>query len=160
VRTAIDTSALLALLYPDDAHNERASRLLGEAVADGSVVVTGTVETELAADPTFETRADLDAFLSDTGIQTVTPASETRFLAGEQFCTYIDRRGSELQCPACGYETTHDCLECDREIRSRQRLAADFTIGAHAEREADRLLTFDAGVYETYFDVEIQTVGE
>jgi hypothetical protein len=73
---------------------------------------------------------------------------------------YLDRRGDRVQCPACGHETTFLCPDCDATISARQHIAADFFIGAQAEYEPDRLLTFDWGLFGTYFEVETLSVGE
>jgi hypothetical protein len=157
MRTVVDTSALLALLYPDDGHNERAVAGLTEAAEAGELLVNETIYAELAADSTFETREDLEYFLSDTGITVETPPQTATFRAGESYGSYLDRRGETLQCPACGHETTVECPDCGTTLSARQHLPADFLIGAHAET-ADRLLTFDSGFYREYFDVEIVVV--
>jgi predicted nucleic acid-binding protein len=157
--TVVDTSALLALLYPDDEHNERAADLLQRAAEDGKLAINSVVYAELAADDTFGSREELDYFLSDTGIAVESLDREVSFRAGEAFQRYLSRRGDSLQCPACGTETTFTCPECGTEITARQHIAADFLIGAHAET-ADRLLTFDSGFYRDYFDVPVRTVSE
>lgn len=158
MKTVIDTSALIALLYPDDEHNRRAAESLHEASADGATAINGVVYTELAADPYFDDAADLDAFLDDTGIGVERASRDALFAAGTAFETYLDRRGDELQCPACGERSTVACPSCETRLAPRQHVAADFVIGAHAVEEADRLLTFDEGFFATYFDVELLSV--
>lgn len=157
MKTIADTSALLALLYPDDTHNERASTLLNEAYQQGALFITDVTYAELAADTVFEESSDLHRFLSDTGIDRSAPSEAALFTAGERFRTYLERRGEELQCPSCGGRTTFTCPTCEREIGARQHIVADFVIGAQAERDADALLTFDDGFYRDYFDVELVT---
>lgn len=159
MQTVVDTSALIALLYPDDAHNDRAATLLREAAEDGTLSVNPIVYAELAADPFFDSVDALDAFLEDTGIVVENVSLEITFAAGEAFRTYLDRRGEELQCSECGHETTYACPECNGSIAARQHIASDFLIGAHAET-AGVLLTFDHGFFRDYFDVEIRTVSE
>ncbi|MFB6142393.1 MAG: PIN domain-containing protein [Halorientalis sp.] len=157
--TVVDTSALLALLYPDDEHNDRAATLLAKAASDGRLAANPVVYAELAADSTFSDRADLDYFLEDTGIAVDAVPESAWFRAGDAFGRYLDRRGDDLECSACGHATTHDCPECGRTITARQHIAADFLIGAHAEAVGS-LLTFDDGFYRDYFDTPIRTVAD
>lgn len=158
-RTVVDTSALIALLYPDDEHNRRAASLLRAAAEDGALVINALVYGELAADSHFESRAELDDFLEETGIVLESVPRSAQFEAGEAFQRYLDRRGDQLQCPKCGREATFSCPGCGAMITARQHLASDFLIGAHATA-ADALLTFDAGFFRDYFDVEVRTVLE
>lgn len=157
MKTVVDTSALVALLYPDDEHNERAAALLREAAEGGKLLANTVVYAELAADPYFESRDDLDAFLDDTGIVVEEIPRDAQFAAGEAFRTYLDRRGEGLQCSECGHQATHECPECGATVTARQHVAPDFLVGAHAER-ADALLTFDAGFFRDYFDVDVRSV--
>jgi len=154
MKTVADTSALIALLYPDDEHNERASKALGEARNDGAVVVSPVTYAELAVDSTFRHADEVDAFFDDTGVRVEEVEHETLFLAGEKFQEYLGERGDTLQCPECGEKTIFNCPSCGNEITAIQHLPSDFVIGAHAERQADALVTFDTGFFETYFDVE------
>lgn len=157
MKTVVDTSALIALLNPDERHNERAAELLHEAYATGAVVVAPVTYTELSADSYFGTPDELDAFLDDTGIRVETPTTETLFAAGEAFRSYLDRRSEQLQCSECGTETAFECPDCRASVTARQHVPADFLIGAQAEEQADRLLTFDGGFFETYFALDLVT---
>ncbi len=148
--TAVDTNALLALLY-DDAHADASEAALRRAYRDGNVVVTPVVYTELAADGQFETASDLDTFLADMSIQLAEPSREALVRAGEQFRRYTDRRPDGLQCPSCGTTQTVDCETCGTDLAPRQHIAADFLVGGHAAIDADALVSFDSGFYGTYF---------
>lgn len=156
-RTVVDTSALVALLYPDDTHNEAAASLLHDAAERGALLINPIVYAELAADSFFDTPEALDAFLEDTGIVVESFPRSAQFDAGAAFQTYLDRRGDGLQCTECGHRTTYACPECRAAVTARQHIASDFLIGAHAET-ADALLTFDAGFFRDYFDVDCLSI--
>lgn len=148
--TAVDTNALLALLYEDD-HADTSEAELRRVYQRGRVVITPIVYAELAADGHFDTTAELDQFLTDFSIQLVEPSREALFRAGEQFQQYTVRRPDGLQCPSCGTEQSVRCTECHENLAPRQHIAADFLIGGHATVDGDGLVSFDTGFYETYF---------
>lgn len=148
--TAVDTNALLALLYEDD-YADASEDTLRRAYRDGRIVITPLVYAELTADGHFETASDLDRFLEDFSIQLDEPTQEALFRAGGTFQQYADRRPNGLQCPSCGTEQTVRCEECHADLTPRQHIAADFVIGGHATVDADALISFDTGFYRTYF---------
>jgi len=150
VTTAVDTNALLALLY-DDTHADESEAALRRAYQEGRVVITPIVYAELAADGHFETASELDQFCADLSIQLNEPSQDALFGAGEAFQQYTDRRPDGLQCPSCGAEQTLPCEECGTTLTPRQHIAADFLIGAHAAADCNGLLSFDTAFYETYF---------
>lgn len=147
---AVDTNALLALLYEDD-YTDASEAELRRAYQDGKVVITSIVYAELAADGHFSTASDLNQFLTDFSINVVEPSREALFKAGEQFQRYTERRPDGLQCPSCGTKQTVTCDECGENLAPRQHIAADFVIGGHAVTDADELISFDTAFYETYF---------
>lgn len=148
--TAVDTNALLALLY-DDIHADASEAALRKAYQDGQVVITPIVYAEVAADGQFEAVTDLNQFLEDCSLQVVEPSREALFRAGTEFQRYTDRRPDGLQCPSCGTERTVSCDTCGDDLTPRQHIAADFLIGGHAATEASALISFDDGFYESYF---------
>lgn len=147
---AVDTNVLLSILY-DDTHGDDAETAVRAGYRRGRLVVTGVVYAELAAAAVFDDRSELDRFLDDMSVAVVTASPEARYHAGEAFDTYTDRRPDGLQCPACGTEQTATCEHCGRDLTPRQHVAADFLIGGHATVDADELLSFDHGLYESYF---------
>lgn len=158
--TAVDTNALLALLY-EDAHADASESALRHAYQQGPIVVTPVVYAELAADGHFETADELDQFLEDFSIGLVEPSRAALFRAGERFREYTRRRPDGLQCPACGSNRTVECEECGEPLGPRQHVAADFLIGGHATADADGLISFDTGFYGTYFpDVTVYPDGD
>ncbi|WP_050032769.1 type II toxin-antitoxin system VapC family toxin [Halorubrum halophilum] len=148
--TAVGTNAFLALLY-DDEYADASETAIRHAYQEGAVVVTPVVYAELAADGRFDSAADLDRFLEDFSVKVVDPSREARFLAGDRFREYVDRRPDGIQCPACGEKRSVDCEKCAESLSPRQHIAADFLIGAHAAIDCDGLISFDEGFYSTYF---------
>lgn len=69
-------------------------------------MVNPVVYAELAADPFFDTEADLEAFLDDTGIEVRQLPEATWFEAGRAFQGYLGRRPDGFQCPECGTAST------------------------------------------------------
>lgn len=148
--TAVDTNALLALLYEDE-HTDKSEAELRRVYREGRVVITPIVYAELAADGHFDTASELDQFLADFSIQLVEPSREALFRAGEQFQQYSVRLPDGLQCPSCRTKQPVRCEECSEDLAPRQHIAADFIIGGHAAVDGDALVSFDNSFYETYF---------
>lgn len=148
--TAVDTNALLAILYEDE-YTDTSETELRRAYQEGKVVITSIVYAELAADGHFGTAPELNQFLEDFSIHVVEPSQEALFEAGKQFQRYTERRPDGLQCPSCGAKQTVTCEKCGEDLAPRQHIAADFIIGGHAMTDADAVVSFDAAFYETYF---------
>lgn len=148
--TAVDTNALLALLYGDEYAGE-SEAALRRAYRDGKVVITPAVYAELAADGHFEAVTELDRFLEDFSIRVAEPSREALFRAGECFQQYAARRPDGLQCPSCGTEQSVQCPECGESLAPRQHIAADFVIGGHAAVDCSGLVSFDSSFYGAYF---------
>ncbi len=137
--TAIDTNVLIGLWLPDHVFNHKASAALEAAAQVGALVIAPFVYVELLAAP-GKTRLWVDEFLQDVGIAIDWPIQEATWLeAGEAFAAYAQRRRKTGNAP--------------------RRILADFMIGAHALRQANRLLTADDWYKTIYKRLRLEVVG-
>jgi len=119
--TAVDTNILLDILVPNEPFYEASGDALEEAAGEGSIVISDIVYAELCIH--FENQRDCDAFLESNEIRVQALTREAHFLASRAWRTYRQQGGK------------------------RTRILADFLIGAHAQKQATRLLSKDRGFY-------------
>ena len=146
--TAVDSNVLFDILLADPEFSETSERALRACLRDGPVLVCPVVYAELAAAMPAD---DVDRFLADFQIALDAFTTESLGAAGEAWRVYRDRRGSQVQCAACGRRFAVACPRCGGSVAWRQHLIPDFLIGAHAACQSHRLLTRDRGYYGTYF---------
>jgi hypothetical protein len=136
--SAIDTNVLVGLWVPDHDFNQQAGAALKNAAQLGALVITPMVYIELLATPD-KTRLWVDEFLQDVGIEVDWHIEEITWLeAGEAYAAYAQRSRKVGDTP--------------------RRLLADFVIGAHALRQANRLLTADGWYRTIYKGLRIEVV--
>ncbi len=123
--TAIDTNILLDILVPNEDFYEISAGALEDAASEGSLVISDIVYAELCIH--FATQRDCDAFLENNEIRVQALVREAHFLASRAWRIYRQQGGK------------------------RSRILADFLIGAHAQKQASRLLSRDRGFYRKLF---------
>ena len=123
--TAVDANVLLDIFIASDRHGLQSKERLVAAYDAGAIVVSDVVYAELV--PTFRDRAALDSALLELGARLSPIDSSIAYEAGLRWKRYRAAGGP------------------------RNRIIADFLIGAHAMAVADVFLTRDRGFFSTYF---------
>ena len=122
---AVDSSVLLDVLTDDPRFAAASADAIGEALAAGDVVVCDAVIAEVQA--MLDTRETAMDPLAAFGIRFLAISEQAAVRAGHMQRRFRDRGGR------------------------RERVVADFLIGAHALMQCTGLITRDAGFYRDYF---------
>ena len=123
--TAVDTSVLIDVFGADPKFGDASANMLRRCLNEGAIVACDVVWSETRA--AFPSDSGFSEALRVLGIEFSSVSVVAANLAGANWKKYRAGGGR------------------------RERVMADFMIGAHATTQCDRLLTRDRGYYRKYF---------
>lgn len=123
--TAVDTNILFDIFGADPKFGEPSANALRQAMQEGALAACELVWAEAGA--AFNSKESFLKAMGRLGITFSPITRETALVAGQVWGKYRSAGGK------------------------RERVAADFLIGAHAKIQSDRLLTRDKDFYKSYF---------
>lgn len=122
---ALDSSVLIDILTGDPVHADASERCVGDALAREEVVVCDAVLAEVQA--MLDTSASVMETLSSMGIRYLPTQEAAAMRAGHMNKRFRARGGQ------------------------RERVVADFLVGAHALLQCHGLITRDESFFRDYF---------
>jgi predicted nucleic acid-binding protein len=123
--TAVDSSVIVDVLTGDAEFIQSSEAALNEALSSGDVVICDAVVAEVQT--MLDTRETAMDTLNALGIRYLATTEAAAVRAGHMQRRYRDNGGR------------------------RERVVADFLIGAHALMQCNALITRDAGFFREYF---------
>ena len=123
--TALDSNVLLDILIPNEKFVKIATDIIDDASERGSLVVCDIVYAEICIH--FPTQRECDLFFDSNDIRIESLDRPFHFLASRIWRTWHSKGGK------------------------RDRVLPDFLIGAHAQLQANRLVSRDRGFYRSLF---------
>lgn|SRR3989338_450710 len=124
--TLLDTNVLIDIFVVDPTFYHASSEALRKCLQEGSLRACEVVWAETAA--RFVDQSRFRDAMETLGIEFSPMDQDSAILAGVLWQNYFNSGG-----------------------KKRERVAADFLIGAHAKNHGDRLLTRDKGFFRDYF---------
>ena len=125
MKAAVDSNIILDILLDDPNYAEASMHLLEKHLLEGALIISPLVFTECAA--ALGNPARFETIAGEMGLRYEPLTPEACSLAAGFWRQYRSRK------------------------KTRQRILADFLIGAHAQILAEALLTRDRGFYRDYF---------
>ena len=122
---AVDTSVLVDVLIGDPRYGDASAASLAQALSIGDVVVCDAVVAEVQV--LLDTRETAMESLDPMGLRYLATSEPAAVRAGHMQRRFRDRGGR------------------------RERVVADFLVGAHALIQCGTLITRDAGFFRDYF---------
>jgi predicted nucleic acid-binding protein len=125
MKTAVDTNVFLDILRPNPAFVDNSERWLAKLALQSDLVICDMVFAELCCQ--FDTVEKAVLFLYDLDVRVESLKHEASFEVSRAWLRYRKAGGK------------------------RERILADFIIGAHAQTQCDQLLSRDRGFYRDHF---------